>query len=159
MRALESHLLVKKPARRVWKSVSSPNFCRTLTDSFWRFGRNLQYQIGGAGDGERLQAGTRVKVTTGWNRPWIDWVVSECVPNESLVLRAEKPGWLDGYHMVVRAEIEPIDDEKCTLNLKLFVLFLNRGLEIASLFFPLGFLYRMCLNTALRKTKSSLERS
>jgi hypothetical protein len=159
VRALESRILVKKPTRRVWKSVASLGFCRTLTDSFWRFGRNLRYAPVRVLEDERLQKGSVVKVTTGWDRPWIDWIVSEAVPNEILVLRAEKNGWLDGYHMVIRAEIEPIDDEKCTLNLKLFVLFLNRGLEIASLFFPLAFLYRMCLNSALKKTKRAIERS
>jgi len=159
MQALESRVLIKKPARRVWKSLASPNFCRTLTDSFWRFGRNLQYQIGGVGEGDRLQRGTHIKVTTGWGRPWLDWIVSDCVPNAFLVMRAEKPGRFEGYHMVVRAEIEPLDDEKCTVTLKLFVLFLNRALEIASLALPLGFLYRMCLDAALRKSKASIERS
>ncbi len=165
MRAIETGILVKKPTKRVWKSLASLGYCRTLTDSFWRFGRNLKYSLEHPNDGpapkdaETLTPGTRVAVTTGFNRPWIDWIVSECVPGELLVLRAERAGWLDGYHMVIRSELEVIDDEKSRINIKLFVMFLNRGLELASLLLPLTFLYRMCIVSALKKTKKSIERS
>ncbi|PCI32646.1 MAG: hypothetical protein COB53_12455 [Elusimicrobia bacterium] len=112
-----------------------------------------------APDKQTLESGTRVTVTTGFNRPWIDWVVSDCVPGEFIVLRAERTGWLDGYHMVVRSDLETLDDEKCHLKVKLYVMFLNRGLEIASLFLPFGFLYSMCINSAIKKTKNSIERT
>lgn len=164
VRAIETGILIKKPSRRVWKGVSSLSFCRTLTDSFWRFGRNLRYDlihpegVDPSEDAETLILGSRVAVTTGFNRPWIDWTATASVPGELLVLRAERPGWLDGYHMVVRCELEVIDDEKCRLNIKLYVMFLNRGLELASLLLPLAFLYRMCITAALNKTKKTIER-
>ena len=165
MRAIEADILVKKPTKRVWKSLASLGYCRTLTDSFWRFGRNLKYSVthpkgvAPPKDAETLTPGTHIAVTTGFSRPWIDWVVSESVKEEVLVLRAERPGWLDGYVMVIRSELEVIDDEKCRLNVKLFVIFLNRGLELASLFLPLTFLYRMCIVSAIKKTKNAIERT
>jgi hypothetical protein len=155
MRKVESSVVVRQAPRDVWARLSRPEAWQHLTEAF--AGRTNAYRYVVVGDPRGvLGVGSDVDVQTPKGKPIMRWRVSEWAPPSSLELSVnEAERMLTPFHMLLRFQLEELDDDATRLTASLVIVYMNRLLEILSLVLPVGFMYSRGLNRALASFKAS----
>jgi len=155
MRKVEGSIVIHQGTRDLWARISRPECWQQLTEAF--SGRPGAYRYIPVGDASGVVGvGSEVDVQTPKGRPIMRWRVSEWAPPQSLELSVnESQRMLTPFHMLLRFQLEELDDDTTRLTMSLVIIYMNRLLEIMSLVLPVGFMYSRGVRRALTSLKGS----
>lgn len=157
MRKVDAALMIRKPAREVWRVVSEVPNWEAFSETFAGYAFKFRYAVT-SGPKDPPAAGTAVAVTDAKGRPIMDCRVTMWDAPRRFEITAERPpGWLKGYHMLISVNLSELDDDLTNCELSFIVMFRSRIVELASLFMPVRFLYRRRLLAVLAQIRASVQ--